>query len=554
MMKLNKFFYLMLGITAFAVTACDDIDEQEPESGSLTLEQVQLTNVDLPVRTEASFSAMFNYIGKQRTGYPGNNRADDFGYIMAALSLDAEGADLFLQDNNYNWFSVAGELSSRNANYANPAIRYKIPYSHIGMANDIINGFPEDTTDPDAINKIAQARAIRAYAYMALAPYFQFGYATAADQPCIPILRGGDDFDYSNNPRATVREVWEYIMEDLNYAVEHLAGAKRTSKANIDQNVAYGLRARANLIIGNWAAAASDAAAAAQGYEPASMAEVSVPAFCNLNEHNWMWGADITDQMAQDNGYQTSSSWFSAFSGDGYAAATQNTPQINILLYKKIPATDVRKGWWIDENLHSPNWANLTWVDAGAGTSATGDEIATFVTSDDGKVEFLPYTNIKFGQQSGVGNILNNNDFPLMRVEEMILIQAEGLAKSGNEAQAIQVLESFVKTYRDPEYSVNGRGLSLADEIWFQRRVELWGEGFFTGDMKRLGKPLVRFHGAGTTNEPDAFQFNLEANDGWLNMRFPQTEMNNNMAIVDNTGGNLPVAGQNPNLRDGVTD
>jgi len=136
----------------------------------------------------------------------------------------------------------------------------------------------------------------------------------------------------------------------------------------------------------------------------------------------------------------------------------------------------------------------------------------------------------------------------------MILIQAEGLAKSGNDAQAIQVLENFVKTYRDPEYSVNGRGLSLADEIWFQRRVELWGEGFFTGDMKRLGKPLVRFHGAGTTNEPDAFQFNLEANDGWLNMRFPQTEMNNNMAIVDNTGGSLPVAGQNPNLRDGVTD
>lgn len=550
-MKLNKFFYLMLGVTAFAVTACDDIDEQEPESGSLTLEQVQKTNLDLPVRTEASFAAMFTHIYSPYTG-ASTSRADNFGYIMAAISLDAEGADLFLQDNNYNWFSVAGELSSRNANYANPLIRYGTAYSHIGKANDIIAGFPEDTDDPSAINKIAQARAIRAYAYMALAPYFQFGYATAADQPCVPLLTA--DADYTNNPRATVREVWEYIMEDLNYAVEHLAGAKRSSKANIDQNVAYGLRARANLAMGNWSAAASDAAAAAQGYEPASIAEVSVPTFCDINEHNWIWGADVTDSYAQNNGYRTSASWLSAFSGDGYAAATQNTPQINVLLWNKIPATDVRKGWWIDENLHSPNWANLTWVDAGAGTSATGDDIATFVTSDDSKVAFLPYTNIKFGQLSGVGNILNNSDFPLMRVEEMILIQAEGLAKSGNDAQAIQVLENFVKTYRDPQYSVNGRGLSLADEIWFQRRVELWGEGFFTGDMKRLGKPLVRFHGAGTSNEPDAFQFNLDANDGWLNMRFPQREMNYNTGIVDNTGGAIPVAGQNPNLRDGVTD
>ena len=41
-----------------------------------------------------------------------------------------------------------------------------------------------------------------------------------------------------------------------------------------------------------------------------------------------------------------------------------------------------------------------------------------------------------------------------MRVEEMILIKAEGLAKSGQEATAKQVLEDFVRTYRDPSYTV----------------------------------------------------------------------------------------------------
>ena len=157
--------------------------------------------------------------------------------------------------------------------------------------------------------------------------------------------------------------------------------------------------------------------------------------------------------------------------------------------------------------------------------------------------------------KKGIGSTMNSNDFPLMRVEEMILIQAEGLAKSGNETQARQILENFVKTYRDPSYDINGRGLSLADEIWFQRRVELWGEGFFMSDAKRLNKPVVRFHGDDTTNEPAAFAFNVAADDPYMNMRFPQAETNYNLGIVPNDEtGTQPEAGQNPTLRDGVTD
>ena len=552
-MKLYKISTLMLG-AALLTVSCNDIDEQVPQGGTLTKDQVQETNVAVPARTQATFAGMFNIMGKPFGAYPSSSRADDFGFIMAALSLDAEGADLFLQDNNYNWFSVCGEWSNRNPNYANPTIRYKIPYTLIGLANDFIASLPADSDDPDIKNQIAQARVCRAFGYMALAPYFQFGYSVAKDKLCVPLLTDGADF--TNNPRATVAEVWAYVIDELTLAINDLAGATRTSKAYVDQNVAYGLRARANLIIGNYAAAAEDAAKAMQGYTPASIAEVSQPAFCQLSEHNWIWGINITAEMVQSNGYPTSSSWISAFSGDGYAAATENTPCINILLYDKIPATDVRKGWWLDANLHSPNWAKLTWVDPGdASVSATGDAIATFETSDGGKTTFLPYTNIKFGMKSGIGSTVNNNDWPLMRVEEMILIQAEGLAKSGNEAQAKTILENFVKTYRDPEYKIDGRGLSLADEIWFQRRVELWGEGFFIGDAKRLNKPVVRFHGGVENNEPQAFQFNVAADDPYQNMRFPQSETNYNLGIVPNEEtGTQPVAGQNPNLRDGVTD
>ena len=529
------------------LASCSDIDEQIYSGGAFSKEQSQDIVNAIPTRVEATFNGMFTFMGNPAQNYGtrfSSARADDFGFIMMALSQDFEGADMIGADNGYNWFSAACEYSSRTPSYANPYIRYVTPYTLIGMVKDILATIPEDTEDASLINMKAQAKALRAYSYLSLAPYFQGSYETSKDKPCVPVL--SDTVDVTNNPRATVEQVYNVIVEDLTWAIDHL-DETRSSKAYVNANVAYGLRARAYLAMGKGAEAAADAEKAMQGYEPASIAEVSVPTFCDMEEHNWIWAIDITDDQANYFPYATAPSWLSAFCGDGYGAACGTTAMINKLLWDKIPATDVRKGWWIDENLHSPNWADLTW-----GT-AKGDEIANLVLDDGSKVELPPYTNIKFGMKSGVGSTLNNNDWPLMRVEEMILIQAEGYAISGNEAKAKEILTNFVKTYRDPNYTIPS-GRTLRDEIWFQRRVELWGEGFAVSDARRLNKPIVRFHGPNTTNYADAFQFNIAADDGWLNMRFPQSEKDNNSAIVDNTEGSLPVAGQNPELRDGVTD
>jgi tetratricopeptide (TPR) repeat protein len=423
-----------------------------------------------------------------------------------------------------------------------------MPYRQIGLANDIISSIDEDTEDASDMARLAQARAMRAFDYLSLAPYFQYDYANHKNDLCVPILTS--ETDYFNSPRATTAEVYDSIIADLDFAIEHLSAFNRGSDVSkINLNVAYGLRARAYLNMEEWAKAAEDATKALEGYTPASIAEVSVPAFCDATEHNWIWGIATNYDLILQTGnyYATSSSWLSAFTADGYGPACGVVPMINSLLYNLIPSTDVRKGWWLDENLHSPNWADLTWDDA------KGDDIAPLVTDDGGKVAFVPYTNIKFGMKSGVGSTTNNNDFPLMRAEEMILIQAEGYAKSGNETKAEQILTNFVQTYRDPAYQIPA-SRTLADEIWFQRRVELWGEGFATSDLKRLSKPLVRFHTGVTTNVPDAFQFNMEATDNWFNMRFSQTELDNNSAIEDNPAGSAPVAGQNPDLKDGVTD
>ena len=548
-MKLNRYFAVIaLGLLTLA--ACTKMDEVTYEGGAILSEQNQQVNLADPSKATAAFSGLFTHIGQpDKLGY---DTPDDFGVLMMLFCNDLEGADALIADSGYNWFSVCGEYSSRSASYRNPTIRYKVPYNIIAACNEFIAGYPEDVEDVDALNMIGQAKALRAYAYLLLAPSFQFGYTTFADPfdeaaaPCVPICSPEIE-DPAHNPRASVGAIYEIIIKDLNSAVELLDGYIRTSKTFIDQSVAYGLRARAYLNMGKWQEAYNDAVNAAKGYTPASIAEVSVPAFNDINEHNWMWGFYMTADMASAYPYATTSAWLRSFSGDSYSAAVQCYTMINTMLYNKIPATDVRKGWWVDENLQSPLLENLTWGDF------SGQEIGPGVI-DDVKEAFLPYTNVKFACNS-LGNTANDEDFPLMRVEEMLLIQAECLANLNKPTEATSVLESFIKTYRDPEYSVNGRGLTLLNEVWFQRRVELWGEGFAIFDTKRLNKPLVRFLGtAESTNQPTAFRFNMKADDPWLLMKFANAELNTNLSIVDNTGGSLPVTDQNPTLRDGVTD
>lgn len=546
-MKNNKYTSVLAIASMVALGACSDIDDIVPEGGTMLETQLKATTSIIPGRAEATFSGMFTKLGDPLSfGRFASERPDDFGFVMMAFSNDLEAADIVGQNNNYNWFSTCSELTTRNADYANPYIRYRGVYDEVARANDVIKAYGEITAETSAEikYKVAQAYAIRAFCYLNIAPYFQFNYKTSSDKPCVPLVTETTT-DFTNNPRATVKEIYDQIVSDLDFAIANLDGYTRPDKSKIDKQVAYGLRARANLDMGKYAEAASDAAAAAQGYTPASIAEVSTPSFYNITDHNWLWGYDMTMDVAKAFPYATSSSWIRSFSANGYSAGTGTYFCINNLLYKKIPESDVRKGWWVDADLNSPLLDGLTWG------SLKGQQIATEEIADV-KMIFLPYTNVKFGMYT-IGGTTNEEDWPFMRVEEMLLIQAEGLIKSGQTAAGVQVLNDFVRTYRDPQYNAEATGRKIEDEVWFQRRVELWGEGFSNSDTRRLGKPLVRFHGS-DSNWPEAFRFNMTADDGWWLLRFCTDELNTNLAIVDNEGGASPVSGQNASLRDGVTD
>ncbi len=546
-MKNNKYTSVLAIASMVALGACSDIDDIVPEGGTMLETQLKATTSIIPGRADATFRGMYTKLGDPLSfGRFASERPDDFGFVMMAFSNDLEAADIVGQNNNYNWFSTCSELTTRNADYANPYIRYRGVYDEVARANDVIKAYGEITAETSAEikYKVAQAYAIRAFCYLNIAPYFQFNYKTSSDKPCVPLVTETTT-DFTNNPRATVKEIYDQIVSDLDFAIANLEGYTRPDKSKIDRQVAYGLRARANLDMGKYAEAASDAAAAAQGYTPASIAEVSTPSFYNITDHNWLWGYDMTMDVAKAFPYATSSAWIRSFSANGYSAGTGTYFCINNLLYNKIPESDVRKGWWVNTDLYSPLLDNLTFG------QLKGQQIAT-EEIDDVKLIFLPYTNVKFGMYT-IGGTTNEEDWPFMRVEEMLLIQAEGLIKSGQTAAGVQVLNDFVRTYRDPQYNAEATGRKIEDEVWFQRRVELWGEGFSNSDTRRLGKPLVRFHGS-DSNWPQAFRFNMTADDGWWLLRFCTDELNTNLAIVDNEGGALPVSGQNASLRDGVTD
>lgn len=151
-----------------------------------------------------------------------------------------------------------------------------------------------------------------------------------------------------------------------------------------------------------------------------------------------------------------------------------------------------------------------------------------------------PYVNTKFGAyQSVFGNTTNASDWPLMRVEEMYLIKAEAEAMSGNLAAGKSTLENFVQAYRDPSFVSKATSpQQFQDEVWLQRRVELWGEGYSLFDLLRLKKPVVRKN----TNYHASVQFNLDPESQIMIYRIPQCEMETNTGISDTD--NNPAASQ----------
>lgn len=552
-MKIFKYItvFASVAFTLFSLPSCENLDKHY-QGGTLDDQQISQTVEAIPDRINAAVSGMYALLGQPYVFFGSTTgRADDFGYPCIALSQDLNSGDMTNIVSGYDWFSVALEWSDRTPTYANPRIRFGLFYRVLYAAQDILKSIPEGTENKDLIYKRGQTKAMRAFAYLSLAPYFQYKYKGNEDKPSVPMMLDG--IDPRNNPRAPLKDLYAAILKDLTDAIADLDGYNRPNKGAIDQKVAYGLRARANLYMENWADAAKDAESAMAGYTPYAMSELTAPGFNNASDHNWIWALLLPSSITADN-LATWPSQLGSFSGSSYVCYAGIYRSINVLLYNKIPTTDVRRNWWLDANKTSHYLDGLTWTDPSSNVSYTGQAIVD-ATIPDVKQPMDKYTNVKFGQRSGVGAAYNDGDWCMMRAEEMILIDAEATAKAGNLAKGKQILTDFVKTYRNPSYVSNAASAEdFSNEVWLQRRIELWGEGFAMADVMRLGKNVVRFHPGVDSNVPEDYRFNIASSDPWMLLRFVQTETTNNVAVVNNEGGTEPVKGDGASLTDGVTD
>jgi hypothetical protein len=531
MKTVSKILVLVFGVLFFA--SCTDLNTF-PEGGTKTEAQKQAaieSNADL---LSADVSAIYATMIELWAGLGSANEFhSDFGYAALAIIMDANGQDVTCPNIGYNWFSSSYDFSGRVYTSSECLMTWRVYYKIIRAANSVLQVAPADATDETLKAYRGQALAARAFAYFNMAQLYQFTYKGNETKLCVPIVTENMESDkQSNNPRATVQAVYDLIVDDLNNAVSLLDGYKRADKSMIDQAVAYGLRARVNLVMQNWSEAAADAAKALEvsGAEPYTLEDVSKPTFTSADAKSVLWANIITETNdVVQTGIINWPSHLSSLFSDGYTGVGA-FKSISTLLYDEIPATDVRKGWWLNEDFDSP--------------LISGD-IYTDWKKD--YAEACGYLgNVKFGvYQDNMVNLVAASDWIMMRAEEMLFIQAEGLAMSGNPAGGKAIIDDFVRSNRDASYSgapADAKGLQ--DEIWMQRRIELWGEGHSFFDLMRLEKPIVRKEN-GVSSFPDAWQFNVPAKAPILLYLIPKSEIEANQGIDESQNNptvNPPVA------------
>ena len=358
-MKDIKFKIFASALASVLLVGCNDLDT-EPLGAVVTSDQKEEVVKNDPEMVSASvtgITAMFSVYGN---AIPTSFGHDDFGYGSIMLNLDSRGTDMVGLDINYNWFTRSMTFEDLFFNYRPTNILWRTMYNQIYTANGVVSTIDPATEDSSLKYYLAQALSIRAFDYFVLAQMYQHTYKGNESKPCVPLITNENANEAAANgcARSTVQEVYDQIMSDLNKAVSLLEATDKTrgtDKRYISKEVAYGLRARVNLTMQNWTAAAEDAQKAISGSgAPYSREEAGAPGFTESSDHSWMWAIIIaeTDRVVTSGIVNFPSHMGSL--NYGYASVG-SWRMINKKLYNEIPDTDVRKGWWLDANKHSDN-------------------------------------------------------------------------------------------------------------------------------------------------------------------------------------------------------
>ena len=488
----TRYLTLLIAV-GLLTTSCEKEYLETAPTGSVNANVAYATTKDASSAINGIYRAMvLRYLDSQ----------PHFGHPAMMIILDAMGEDLVITNtanaghrDEQRWIAHRSDVSllSRFA--------YQLYYRLIGNANIAIANIDQAAgPQPDRDRIKGEALALRAFSYYSLVQLYGKRYTATAkpnSQPGVPLVLKPTT---EGQARANVEEVYTQINKDLVDAAALLTTA-RTFKSHMNLDVVKGYQARVALTQQNWADAVKFAAEARKNYSLMSAAQYQ-EGFADIGNPEWMWGFDHVEDQSEFFG-----AYHSYISSNFNSTNIRATPKaINSTLYDQIPTTDVRSRLWVKV----PTVANSV-VPAG-GVRA-------------------PYMNQKF-RLPGTPSTSTMGDIPYMRVAEMYLIEAEAQARLGKDSEAAGVLFDLVSK-RDASYKRStSTATKLVDEILFNRRIELWGEGHRFTDLKRMNLPLNR-NGA-NHNPAVAVLFNVPAGDRQWEFLIPLREMNANKMVVQN--------------------
>lgn len=547
----NKIFKTVLAVAAIAPALTGCIEEVVPTNGII---QSQLEGN--PRATEALVWAMpghmneillFNNTGNGwDMGYPGIMHIRDL--FTADLHHSQLGANY-----NHFWYWSENSIGLGQA-YLYTQYPWNWMYTHILSCNKVIQAIDINTENPELRMQLGSGYAYRAFTYLDFGRMYETlptdGYEVSPEL-CgltLPIVDENTTEEMlKNNPRVKHDKMVEFIKSDLDKAVSLLEtnASARPNKTIPDLSVVYGLYARLYLwdatyaeeIDGDaarartqYAEAQKYAALAKSGYTPLTQEEwlSTTTGFNDDSQSAWMFsGKYVTEDDAVQSGNFSWVGWMATEKTYGYSSSRLKCfPEIGAAVYERISDRD---------------WRKLSFV-APEGSALAGRE--PFIDNAFAEEFFtVPYISIKFRPASG-----NQTDrlvgcagaYPLMRVEEMYLIEAEAAAHL-DAAAGKTLLEDFMKTYRYSQYQCIASSVEdVVEEIIFQKRVELWGEGQSYFDIKRLNYSVTRAY-EGSNFIWGSETFNTNGRPAWMNFVITRQELANNKGIPESLNAPTPA-------------
>ncbi|MBQ6197894.1 MAG: RagB/SusD family nutrient uptake outer membrane protein [Bacteroidales bacterium] len=537
-MAMKKIFNILVLVVVAAVSFASCIKETFPSDSYATADQIAESSSAM----EASLNGIPAQMAQGYLVYGEQVHETDMAFPQFMIAFTELLGDMYPLGSNsgYDWYR---NYNTFNGNFGDNSYFAYLPwftcYQFIKGANDIIGAVDVDdpATSDFAKAAVGMARACRAFDYYLLTVMFEPVeniYTNVSEVKGLTVVRVDEKTDAEaskNNPRMTHDEVIAFMIEDLTAAEELLKGYTPSSKLMPSLAVVYGIRAKVHMWDEDYANAAKYARLAIDtfGGTPVTAAQWNdLKTGFNTANQAWMW---YTHYSAENMGNLCNFiGWMSGEADWGYSSLTR--PSIDKSLYDKIANNDFRKYSFLD-----PQKFDFYPYETSRDAAYINDAPA--------------YLSLKFRCLNGdwesyeVGGAV---DVPIMRVEEMYLIEAEATGLSKSVAEGVALLKDFMTKYRQPDYNfttADARAFQI--EVLTQERIEFWGEGWGFPNAKRI-KPDIIQNYEGTNAPADIFKINCKGIKPNWNFVIPLTEVQANRALVGHNNPNptATVTGPTP--------